>query len=48
MFLFSLDLWGEWVLYLMFGNKTLRGQLVFAIVFGVHHSECLSQPGLQL
>lgn len=32
----------------MFGEETLRGQLVFAVVVHVHQTECLGQPGLQL
>jgi len=34
--------------YLVFGEETQRGQLVFAVVVAVHQSEGLGQPGLQL
>lgn len=35
------------VLYLVLGDETLSGQLVFAIIVDAHQAEGLGQPGLQ-
>lgn len=35
------------MLYLVLGEETLSGQLVFTIIVDVHQIEGLGQPGLQ-